>query len=181
MVMHTALRNELAGAKAKIGDDVVIAYRGRSDNAELKNPHRWSVRNISRSARPSWLTDDDESPATDVRVDPPAPAAKSAENRRYLQRAGGHYVIGEKLRGESKEAQVALARQGRYRNVAGSLEVKEVRVDDGTMRDRFVICRNPDQAERDKAVRDQLITQLEDAIKDSDQLSATFPALQAAA
>ncbi|MCA1701046.1 MAG: IS1634 family transposase, partial [Actinobacteria bacterium] len=29
---------------------------------------------------------------------------QSAENRRYLQRAGGHYIIGEKLRGESREA-----------------------------------------------------------------------------
>jgi transposase len=96
---------------------------------------------------------------------------QSAENRRYLQRAGGHYIIGEKLRGESAEAKAALARQGRYRTVAGNLEVKEVRVDDGTMRDRFVICRNPDQADRDKAVRDQMIAQLEVAIGGSDQLS----------
>ncbi len=95
---------------------------------------------------------------------------QSAENRRYLQRAGGHYIIGEKLRGESAEAKAALARQGRYRTVAGNLEVKEVRVDDGTLRDRFVICRNPDQAERDQAVRDQLIARLEDAIKGSDHL-----------
>jgi transposase len=29
----------------------------------------------------------------------------SAENRRYLQRAGGHYIIGEKLRGDSTEAE----------------------------------------------------------------------------
>jgi hypothetical protein len=97
---------------------------------------------------------------------------QSAENRRYLQRAGGHYIIGEKLRGESAEAKAALARQGRYRTVAGNLEVKEVRVDDGTMRDRFVICRNPDQAERDKAVRDRIVAQLEQAIAGSDQLSA---------
>ena len=97
---------------------------------------------------------------------------QSAENRRYLQRAGGHYIIGEKLRGESAEAKAALARQGRYQTVAGNLEVKEVRVDDGTMRDRFVICRNPDPAERDKAVRKQLIAQLEDAIGGSDRLSA---------
>jgi hypothetical protein len=97
---------------------------------------------------------------------------QSAENRRYLQRAGGHYIIGEKLRGESAEAKAALARQGRYRTVAGNLQVKEVRVDDGTMRDRFVICRNPDQADRDQAVRDALVKQLEDAIKDSDRLSA---------
>jgi DDE family transposase len=54
---------------------------------------------------------------------------QSAENRRYLQRAGGHYIVGEKLRGESKEAKAALGRQGRYRTVAGNLEVKEIRVD----------------------------------------------------
>ena len=39
---------------------------------------------------------------------------QSAENRRYLQRAGGHYVLGEKLRGNSKETKAALSRQGRY-------------------------------------------------------------------
>jgi transposase len=105
---------------------------------------------------------------------------QSAENRRYLQRAGGHYIIGEKLRSGSAEAQAALARQGRYRTVAGNLEVKEVRVDDGTLRDRFVICRNPDQADRDKAVRDQLIKQLEDAIADSDQPSSAERARLAA-
>jgi hypothetical protein len=105
---------------------------------------------------------------------------QSAENRRYLRRAGGHYIIGEKLRSESAEAKVALGRQGRYRTVAGNLEVKEVRVDDGTMRDRFVICRNPDQAERDKTVRDQIVSQLEDAIAGSDQLSAPVRAKLAA-
>ena len=94
----------------------------------------------------------------------------SAENRRYLQRAGDHYIIGEKLRGESAEARAALARQGRYQAVAGNLEVKEVVIDDGTMRDRFVICRNPDQAERDAAVRDQLLAQLGTMIAGSDSV-----------
>jgi Transposase DDE domain len=92
----------------------------------------------------------------------------SAENRRYLQRAGGHYIIGEKLRGDSKEAQSALARQGRYQMVAGNLEVKEVVLDDGTMRDRFVICRNPEAADRDRRVRAQLLEQLGAAIASSD-------------
>jgi hypothetical protein len=49
----------------------------------------------------------------------------------------------------------------RYHSVAGNLRVKEVVVDDATLRDRFVICHNPEQAERDKAVRDALVTQLE--------------------
>jgi hypothetical protein len=36
---------------------------------------------------------------------------QSEENRRYLQRAGGHYILGEKLRSNDKEANAALARQ----------------------------------------------------------------------
>jgi hypothetical protein len=35
------------------------------------------------------------------------------ENRRYLQRRGGHYIMGEKLRGASAWAAAALSRQGR--------------------------------------------------------------------
>jgi len=96
----------------------------------------------------------------------------SAENRRYLQRAGGHYILGEKLRSESKEADAALARQGRYKVVAANLRVKEVVVDDATMRDRFVVCHNPEEAVRDKAVRDQLLAQLADAIAGTDALSS---------
>ncbi|MGI8872957.1 MAG: IS1634 family transposase, partial [Egibacteraceae bacterium] len=77
----------------------------------------------------------------------------SERNRRYLQRAGGHYIIGEKLRAGSQEATAALQRQGRYHVVEGNLRVKQVRVDDGTDRDRFVICHNPERAERDRTVR----------------------------
>jgi hypothetical protein len=94
----------------------------------------------------------------------------SEQNRRYLQRAGGHYIIGEKLRGGSPEADAALARQGRYQRVADNLEVKEVVLDDGTMRDRFVICRNPEAATRDQAIRDLLLAQLADAIDGTDRL-----------
>ncbi len=97
---------------------------------------------------------------------------QSEENRRYLQRAGGHYILGEKLRGNDKEANAALARQGRYHTVAGNLRVKEVIIDDGTMRDRFVICHNPDEAKRDQTVREQLLTRIEEAIADTDQLPA---------
>jgi len=67
----------------------------------------------------------------------------SAENRRYLQRAGGHYIVGEKLRFDQTEAKAAFSRQGRYRVVAGNVKVKEGRFDDGVARDRFVICHNP--------------------------------------
>jgi hypothetical protein len=96
----------------------------------------------------------------------------SAENRRYLQRAGGHYIMGEKLRGDSAEAAAALSRPGRYHTVAGNLRVKEVRVDDGVARDRFVICHNPDAGVRDAGVRDQVVARLEGRIAASDTLNA---------
>jgi len=96
----------------------------------------------------------------------------SEQNRRYLQRAGGHYIVGEKLRSGSKEAAIALARQGRYHVVHGGLRVKEVRVDDGTDRDRFVICHNPERARRDELIREQILARLSEKIAGSDKLTA---------
>jgi len=95
----------------------------------------------------------------------------SERNRRYLQRAGGHYIVGEKLRSDSKEANAALDRQGRYQTVEGNLRVKQVRIDDGVNRDRFVICHNPERAERDSAVREQILKRLAQEIHHADALA----------
>ena len=94
----------------------------------------------------------------------------SAENRRYLRRGDHHYIIGEKLRSGSAEAAAALSRQGRYAEVAGNLRVKEVNISEA---ERFVICHNPDQADRDAAVRERLLAQLTELIDGADKLSAT--------
>jgi Transposase DDE domain len=96
-----------------------------------------------------------------------APAA----NRAYLARGGGHYIHAEKLRGTNAEAAAALARQGRYHQVAGNLRVKEVWVparDAGQRAERFAVCHNPEQADRDRAVRERLIAHLEQLIDGSD-------------
>ncbi len=95
----------------------------------------------------------------------------SKENRKFLQSGGGAYIIGEKLRSGSAEAKAALSRQGRYKTVAGNLQVKEVRLPDAG--DRFIICFNPDQAVRDAAVRAKMITALEETIAGSDELTVT--------
>jgi transposase len=92
----------------------------------------------------------------------------SAENRRYLRKGGNHYIIGERLRSGSAEADAALSRQGRYQDVAGNLRVKEVRIAED---ERFVICHNPDGAERDAAVRARMITQLKELIDGTDALA----------
>ena len=94
----------------------------------------------------------------------------SARNRRFLQQGAGGYIIGEKLRTESPLVKAALARQGRYQQVAGNMQVKEVRIPDAT--DRLVICYNPDAAERDAAIRAELISKLEELIAGTDKLTA---------
>ncbi|WP_043827578.1 IS1634 family transposase [Rhodococcus opacus] len=94
----------------------------------------------------------------------------SAENRRYLQRAGGGYILGERLRSGSAEATAALSRQGRYRDVTDGLRVKEVRLGD---HERFVIAHNPDTAVRDAAVRADMLDRLRETIADTDKLTVT--------
>jgi Transposase DDE domain len=91
----------------------------------------------------------------------------SEQNRRYLRKGGNHYIIGERLRSGSAEAAAALSRQGRYQEVAGNLRVKEVRIAED---ERFVICHNPEGAERDAAIRARMITQLKELIDGSDSL-----------
>jgi len=98
----------------------------------------------------------------------------SAANRAYLARGGGHYIHAEKLRNTNAEATAALARQGRYRAVAGNLRVKEVWVparDAGARAERFVVCHNPEQAQRDQLVRGRLVAHLEGLIGGSDAWS----------
>ncbi len=100
----------------------------------------------------------------------------SAANRAYLTRGGGHYIHAEKLRNTNAEAAAALARPGRYRTVAGNLRVKEVAVapggngdgDGGARAQRFVVCHNPEQADRDEAVRGRLVAHLEQLMTGSD-------------
>src|SRR6266511_2115081 len=94
----------------------------------------------------------------------------SAGNRRYLRRGDHHYIIGEKLRSGSHDAKAALSRQGRYQDVAANLRIKEVRIADD---ERFVVCYNPEAADRDAAVRARLLAQLEETIAGTDKLPAT--------
>ena len=102
----------------------------------------------------------------------------SAANRAYLTRGGGHYIHAEKLRHTNAEAAAALARAGRYRSVAGNLRVKEVRVSpgggdaDGVRAERFVVCHNPEAADRDAAVRERLLAHLGELIDGSDTWTA---------
>jgi transposase len=82
----------------------------------------------------------------------------SDDNLAYLTRAGGHWIAGERLRDGTADVAQVLARQGRYQSVRDNLRVKEVRLGEGDAARRFVLCHNPEQAERDRHQRQQQLT-----------------------
>jgi transposase len=90
----------------------------------------------------------------------------SEENLSHLARGGSGYIVGVPLR-KSKEAQAVLSRPGRFRAVAENLEVKEIahpsvaEVPVAERRRRYVLCRNPEEARRQKHRRTELLRELE--------------------
>jgi hypothetical protein len=95
----------------------------------------------------------------------------AADLRRDL-RAGGRnqYIVGAKLRSGSAEAAVVAAqcRPDHYHEVA-NLRVIEIQVGSG---ERYVLCHDPEAAERDAAVRARMLAHLEELISDTDTLSS---------
>lgn len=81
--------------------------------------------------------------------------------RQTLQRGGGHVILGEKLRSSEKAIQQAMSRPGRFQKVKDNLEVKEVWVELGGEKRRFVVVRNPEQVKKDEHLREVLVEQLE--------------------
>ncbi|TCW18205.1 IS1634 family transposase [Dietzia cinnamea] len=98
----------------------------------------------------------------------------SKTNRHELMAGGDGYILGEKLRGNSPEARAALSRPGKYRQVRQNLHVKEVNIAATTgATDRFVVCFNPAQAQRDAHTRDELVTKLSKMIAGTDKRTET--------
>ena len=83
----------------------------------------------------------------------------SQANQKILQRAGGQYILGEKLSG-TKLNEDALSRPGRFKTIADNLQIKEVFAGDGTAKQRYVIAYNPQQAELDRIHREQILERL---------------------
>lgn len=100
----------------------------------------------------------------------------SEQTRLALQELGFLYIIGVRMR-SSNRADEVLARPGRYQVVTpprqkakdpSPLEVKEVRLDDlpGV---RHVVCRNEDQASKDRHDREAILAALEGALQKGDK------------
>ncbi len=100
----------------------------------------------------------------------------SEKTRADLEQLGFLYILGVRMR-SSNRADEALSRPGRYQQVVpprtGSkdpspLEVKEIRFDDlpGI---RHVVCRNEEQARKDRHDREAILAALETALKRGDK------------
>jgi transposase len=84
----------------------------------------------------------------------------SEDNRRRLSLGGGKYILATKMRAGDEVTNQVLTRAGRYQKVADNLRVKEVVVGDGERRRRYVVCHNPEQADRQRQHRDRLLEEL---------------------
>src|ERR1700720_395498 len=84
----------------------------------------------------------------------------SADNLAALSRGLGRYILAVPMR-KIKEIEVeVLTRPGRYKPVADNLAVKEVVVGEGERRRRYVLCLNPEEAERQRRHREQVLIEL---------------------
>jgi hypothetical protein len=84
----------------------------------------------------------------------------SADNLAQLSRGLGRYILAVPMRRVRDIEDAVLTRPGRFKQVADNLQVKEVWVGDGERRKRYVLCLNPQEAERQRARRAQLLVEL---------------------
>ena len=85
----------------------------------------------------------------------------SEQNRAVLQQAGGHYILGEKLRDHQEVHEEALRYRGPFHKVRENLKVREILVGQGERRRRFVLVHNPEQAKKDRVKREQVLQKIE--------------------
>src|SRR5271157_3571227 len=84
----------------------------------------------------------------------------SAENMAALSRGLGRYILAVPMRKVKEIELEVLTRPGRYKPVADNLQVKEVVVGEGERRRRYVLCLNPEEAERQRLHREQVLVEL---------------------
>lgn len=89
----------------------------------------------------------------------------SDANLRVFQQSGGHYIIGEKMSSGKPSVEAALSHPGRFKTVRDNMEVKDITIGDGEARKRYVLVRNPEEARRDAAQREQHVETLQQELE----------------
>jgi len=90
----------------------------------------------------------------------------SESNLQYLQRGGGHYIVGRKLKSGEVRAEKALGKKGAYTNIKEQLWAKEIFVGNGEKRKRFVLVKNDREKARAEKTREKIVAKIETDIKE---------------
>lgn len=81
----------------------------------------------------------------------------SRANLKAMEDAGFDYIVGMKMRRVEEVRDEVLGRGGRFQEVSERLSVKEVWVENR----RYVICYNPEEAEKDRRDREGILLKIE--------------------
>src|ERR687888_2560417 len=84
----------------------------------------------------------------------------SAANHQELARGLGHYILAMPIGKLTEVQQDVLSRPGRFHPVNDHLEVKEVVVGDGARQRRYIVCRNLEEARRQRQHREEVLAAL---------------------
>ena len=85
----------------------------------------------------------------------------SQENLETLSKSGGKYILCMPMRRGDEVTTAVLQRPGRFQTVSDNLRVKEVVMDEGERRRRYVVCHNPQEEKRQHAHRQDVLAELE--------------------
>lgn len=88
----------------------------------------------------------------------------SDENLEALSVGGGRYILGMPMRREEEVSELVLGKAGRFKKIRENLKVKEIWIpgkDGGERRRRYVVCYNPEEAERQRHKRQEILSYLE--------------------
>jgi len=85
----------------------------------------------------------------------------SEANLQYLQRAGGHYIVGRKLKSGDPHIEQVLSQKGPFTDLGDNLSAREVIFGNGEKRKRLVLVRNADEEQRQMVVRRQIVETIE--------------------
>jgi len=85
----------------------------------------------------------------------------SKANLKTLSAGGGKYLVCVPMRRGDEVTKEVASSKGRYKHIAENLRVKEVVIGKGECRRRYALCFNPQEAERQKQHRDEVLAELD--------------------
>lgn len=96
----------------------------------------------------------------------------SEANTHYLQRGGGHYIVGRKMKGGQPDVEQALSQKGRYTQISEHLWAKEAIIGNGERRKSLVVVKNLQEQERALKLRQTLVETLTEKL---DEINSKRP------